>query len=182
MENKKLNLGCGNKIRKGYVNVDIAKLPGVDKVVDLNKFPYPFKDNTFSEVFCDNVLEHLDDLNKVMEELHRILQKDGKLVVKVPYYAQVGAYSDPTHKHLFTLYTMDYYCKRKKTNYYFNFSFKMKKKKLTFLYEYHRGLKQAILFLIYLLPKIVYEISPWFYSWFWSFVFPASEVIYVLEK
>ena len=38
---KKLNFGCGRDIREGYVNADIARLDGVDKVFDFNKFPYP---------------------------------------------------------------------------------------------------------------------------------------------
>ncbi len=29
---KKLNLGCGKDIRKGYINLDLKKLPGVDIV------------------------------------------------------------------------------------------------------------------------------------------------------
>ena len=37
MKNERLNLGCGNDIREGYVNIDSRKLPGVDKVLDLNK-------------------------------------------------------------------------------------------------------------------------------------------------
>ena len=41
----KLNFGCGPEIMKGYVNMDILKLSGVDVVHNFNKFPYPFKDN-----------------------------------------------------------------------------------------------------------------------------------------
>jgi len=36
---KKLNLGCGNDIKKDYVNLDIAKLQGVNVVWDVNKLP-----------------------------------------------------------------------------------------------------------------------------------------------
>jgi hypothetical protein len=51
MKNK-LNLGCGTDIMPGHVNMDKLRLPGVNIVHDLNKFPYPFKDNQFDTVFC----------------------------------------------------------------------------------------------------------------------------------
>ena len=35
MERKKLNLGCGKLIMKGYVNLDFLKLDGVDVVIHL---------------------------------------------------------------------------------------------------------------------------------------------------
>ncbi|HPC10341.1 MAG TPA: class I SAM-dependent methyltransferase, partial [archaeon] len=65
----KLNIGCGKKILKGYINLDVVKLPGVDIVHDLNKYPWPFKDNYFDEIYADNVLEHLDDIIKPIEEI-----------------------------------------------------------------------------------------------------------------
>jgi len=34
---KKLNLGCGNDIRQGYINLDVAKLDGVDVVWDYER-------------------------------------------------------------------------------------------------------------------------------------------------
>ena len=47
----KLNIGCGKKILNGYINLDVVKLPGVDIVHDLNKYPWPFKDNYFDEIY-----------------------------------------------------------------------------------------------------------------------------------
>src|SRR3989344_3463022 len=72
---KKLNFGCGPEIMKGYVNMDILKLQGVDVVHNFNKFPYPFKDNEFDEIYTSHVLEHLDDLIKVMTEFKIIKRK-----------------------------------------------------------------------------------------------------------
>lgn len=39
----KLNLGCGNDIREGWVNLDINKKEGVNVVHDLNEVPLPFE-------------------------------------------------------------------------------------------------------------------------------------------
>lgn len=98
---KKLNMGCGKDVRQGYVNLDMTKFPGVDVVHDLDSFPYPFKANTFDYVLCDNVLEHLDNIPKVMQELHRICKNGAKIRIMVPYYNSKGATNDVTHRHFF---------------------------------------------------------------------------------
>ena len=69
---QKLHIGCGYEILPGYLNTDSLPLPGVDQVLDLDQFPYPFEDNTFDEVFSAHVLEHVSDLGKTMEEFTRI--------------------------------------------------------------------------------------------------------------
>ena len=62
MENyRKINLGCGNKIKKGYLNLDFIKTEGTDIVYDLNQYPWPFPENTFDEVYASHILEHLGD-------------------------------------------------------------------------------------------------------------------------
>jgi ubiquinone/menaquinone biosynthesis C-methylase UbiE len=106
---RKLNLGCGKKIMEGYINLDHVSLAGVDIVHDINKFPYPFEDNSFVEVYANSVLEHVDDLPRVMKELHRILEAGGRLVGGVPWFNCSSAYGDPTHKYFFTLQTFLYF-------------------------------------------------------------------------
>lgn len=105
---KKLNLGCGADVRNGFVNVDRVKLQGVNIVHDLNKFPWPFKDNEIDYILCDQVLEHLNDIPKCLRELWRISREKGVIQIGVPHYAAPGAWFDLTHKHPFGWMSLDY--------------------------------------------------------------------------
>ncbi|MBT3303908.1 methyltransferase domain-containing protein [Candidatus Woesearchaeota archaeon] len=98
---KKLNFGCGIKIKEGFVNVDLQKHKGVDKSFDFNKFPYPLKADSFELILVDNVLEHLEDPEKVIEELHRIAKNGCLIQIRVPYCKSILSFNDITHKHHF---------------------------------------------------------------------------------
>lgn len=132
MKKFKLNLGCGKKYLDGYVNCDFNKRVKTDCVFDLNKFPYPIKDNIADEILIDNVLEHLDNITLVMAEIHRILIRHGVARIYVPYGKSDGALQDPTHKHFFTENSMNYYTENYKYSYYSDFSFDLSKVKLFF--------------------------------------------------
>lgn len=94
----KLNLGCGNDIKSGWINVDCAALPGVDVVHDLNKYPWPFEDGQFDEITARDVLEHLDEFIPAMEELYRISKPGARIFIEVPFWNSFCTVSDPTHK------------------------------------------------------------------------------------
>jgi len=127
---KKLNLGCGEKRISGFLGVDFVKTPAVDVVHNLNKFPYPFADNSVEEILLDNVLEHLDQVIKVMEEIFRICQNGAMVKIYVPYYKSSGAFTDPTHKNFFTESSFDYFKKSHPYHYYTSAGFKVIKMKL----------------------------------------------------
>lgn len=127
MKLTKLNLGSGNKYLKGYVNCELVKSVKSDKYFNLNEFPYPFKDSSAQEILLDNVLEHLQDVTKVIEESYRILAHNGVLRIYVPYFKSDGAAQDPTHIHFFTEHSMDYYSQGFEYNYYTNANFKLNK-------------------------------------------------------
>ena len=104
-----INLGCGERTTPGWTNVDRVKLPGVDVVHDLDRYPYPFDTSSADGVVMSHVLEHLTDVVRVMEEIHRILRPGGTLELLVPHYQHANAYADPTHKHFFTEDSMRYF-------------------------------------------------------------------------
>lgn len=104
-----LDFGCGNKKRPGAVGIDINPDTACDIVHDLNVFPYPFDDDSFDEIYADNVIEHLDDVIAVMEELHRIGRPNALVKVIVPYGRSRWAFIDPTHKHAFSCESFSYF-------------------------------------------------------------------------
>ncbi len=104
----KLHLGCGNIIKQGYVNVDMSALPGVDVVADLGKFPWPFENNSAEVIELHNVLEHLPDVFRTMEELYRISAPGCKVLITVPYYNSIDYGSDPSHLHPFSQRSLDF--------------------------------------------------------------------------
>jgi predicted SAM-dependent methyltransferase len=106
---KILDLGCGKKKRDGAIGVDISDRHGADIIHDLNIFPYPFLDDEFEEIYLDNVLEHLENPLKVIEEIYRICKYGGVVKIIVPYFRSNWAFIDPTHKHFFTVNSMDYF-------------------------------------------------------------------------
>src|SRR3989344_5709565 len=82
-----LNLGSGNVYLKGFVNVDYNKNRNPDVVWDLNKIPYPFKDNEFDYVYCSHILEHLTNLYSSLKEIIRITKVGGVIHVRVPHFS-----------------------------------------------------------------------------------------------
>ena len=56
-QKKYLNLGCGERILPGFINVD--KYYQDSQVINFDIFQLPFEDNTIDGIFCAHVLEHL---------------------------------------------------------------------------------------------------------------------------
>ncbi len=178
---KKLNFGCGEKILFGYMNVDIVKLPGVDKVLDLEKTPYPFKDNEFDEIYADNVLEHLEQFIPIMQELHRILKPKGKLIIKVPHFTSHDAWAHPQHTREFTYESFDFFVRNterhKSDGRCFPFAFnKIKRKKIVF----EKGLHPMNWHNYFI--ELIVNIFPKWYEKTPLRIFPANSVEVVLEK
>lgn len=100
---RKLNLASGLDYRPGWLNMDLFA-PRVDLRHDLMEVPWPLKDESFSLVFANQILEHIpplidgrDGLGMVLGEINRVLKIGGILVVGVPYMNSPCDVANPTH-------------------------------------------------------------------------------------
>lgn len=119
---KILDLGCGKRKKKGAVGIDISKDTDADVIHDLDSFPYPFSDNEFNYVYADNIIEHLDDVIKVLEELYRITKDGATTKIIVPFFRSVYASIDPTHRHFFTSRSFDYFDSQNEFSRFYKYS------------------------------------------------------------
>ncbi len=93
----KLNLGCGERKKEGYINVDWKSELDPEVVHDLNTIPYPFSNGSIDLVEADHILEHLDRPFFIMQELHRILKRGGVLKIKVPHFSRGFTHAEHIH-------------------------------------------------------------------------------------
>jgi SAM-dependent methyltransferase len=85
----KLNLGCHNRPKQGYVNVDKDKYDGVDIVCDVFNLSQ-WADGSVDEIYASNILEHAPHTKteSVLKEWHRVLKQGGVLCLSVPDFAR----------------------------------------------------------------------------------------------
>lgn len=106
---KKLNLGCGSDYKNGWVNLDINKNVKADIYHNIEKFPYPFHNNSFDFVLLNMVLEHISSPIAVLEEVWRISKPNAMVKVFVPHWSSYLQYSDLTHKSAFSALSFHYF-------------------------------------------------------------------------
>jgi len=98
-----LDYGCGNASRYpnfvvtiggNYHGVDISqtavehvKTSGLEACLFNDDGALPWDDNTFDTVICFEVLEHLLEPDKALQEIHRVLKPSGALLASVPNFA-----------------------------------------------------------------------------------------------
>ncbi|MDX1374420.1 MAG: methyltransferase domain-containing protein [Burkholderiales bacterium] len=85
---RRLNLGCGDKILAGYVNVDVAASRAgrsPDVLCDLHRLE-PFADDSCDEVMAIHVVEHFYrwEVVDVLREWLRVLKPGGRMILECP--------------------------------------------------------------------------------------------------
>lgn len=106
----RLNLGCGNDYRDGYVNVDLNNNVRVDEVVDLENEMLPWADSSCEEIIANHLVEHIWKRDRFMNECWRVLKPGGKMHVETPTAGTVAYWKDPTHVSGWIPQTFRYYC------------------------------------------------------------------------
>jgi predicted SAM-dependent methyltransferase len=80
-----LNLGCGNKFHKEWINVDMTSNSKFVKSHNLRK-GIPFSDGKIDVIYHSQVLEHFpkEDARKFIRECFRVLKPGGTMRIVVP--------------------------------------------------------------------------------------------------
>ena len=165
-----LNLGCGRKLIKGAVNVDISGGVGADVVHDLANTPWPLPSDAFNEVHAYDVIEHLEDVVGAMQEIHRVCRAGARVLITVPHFSAANAFTDPTHRHQFSAFSFDYFSDGHDLAFYSDARFKRRRAQIVF---YPTAAN-----------KVVHRLAnrfPLRYEQRWAWVFPAWFLSFELE-
>ena len=106
LNGKTVDIGCGLGYifdqRGDSIGIDInpfcveyCKKKGFESYYFKNP-EYDFPNDTFDSVLFNNVIEHIEDPNKILDEIKRILKPKGNLIIGVPGIK--GFKKDPDHK------------------------------------------------------------------------------------
>jgi SAM-dependent methyltransferase len=77
---------CFHQRFKQQKNLDYLTGDLVSPIADLHfdLHDIPLEDNRFDVVFCNHVMEHVDDALKCMQELYRVMKPGGWAILQVP--------------------------------------------------------------------------------------------------
>lgn len=113
---KKINIGSGEYVRKGWDNLDSHATFGANIIHDLNKLPLPIKSNTYDYVFCCHVIEDFIDPIPLIEEFIRITKVGGIIEIRVPN--ETHFWSSLHHKRGFSTRAFQFYAEGKIAGHY----------------------------------------------------------------
>src|SRR5204862_1443083 len=111
-----LDLGCGDGRLTGelsakvVVGADVSqvalsrarqRLPDAVELVELGPGQdLPFADSEFDLVLCAETLEHVQDVQRMLSEVRRVLRPGGRLAVTTPAHSFLMRAPDPLSPHL----------------------------------------------------------------------------------
>lgn len=95
-----LDVGCGDSPYRFLLNEDYVKYYGIDiegakhfdynnnGVTFFNGEEIPFDDNKFDAIICTEVLEHVENYQKLINEMYRVLRPNGTAIITIPWSAR----------------------------------------------------------------------------------------------
>jgi SAM-dependent methyltransferase len=96
-----LDVGCGEMPFRDllpsdtrYTGLDVPRadefgMAADREIVAFDGLHIPFPDSHFDNIICTEVLEHAEDPDGLIAEMHRVLRPGGTLVATIPYSARV---------------------------------------------------------------------------------------------
>jgi SAM-dependent methyltransferase len=93
-----LDVGCGRNKFPGSIGIDHNPRTAADVLCNLDRPPYPFRDNLFDQIRVVHVIEHVEDVLATMKELHRLARPGGRILLVTPHYTDFSSFCDPTHR------------------------------------------------------------------------------------
>lgn len=92
----RLDIGCGEAKREGFIRVCHGKAPWADICRNLTD-PWPWAADSVEEIHCRRTIEYIDGPRRVpfMEEMFRVMKVGAKAAIFVPYWSSVRAIQDP---------------------------------------------------------------------------------------
>ncbi len=92
-EEVRLNLGCGDNVLPGFINVDrYVRTNGHGEIQQGDLCHLPFPSDMADYVLCDNVLEHLPmhDVPLALFEIRRVMKPGARAVIMVPDFTFIA--------------------------------------------------------------------------------------------
>lgn len=166
-----LDLGAGlDRSMPGAVTIDRSPLASPDILHDLDVVPWPIESNSFDRITCREVIEHLSDIVRTMEEIHRIGRPGAQVLITTPHFSCANSFTDPTHHHHLGCFSFDYFTGGNQWGFYTHARFRLISRRLRFYGRYKN-----------LHISWVANRFPRFYEEHLCWIFPAWHLVFDLE-
>lgn len=89
----KLDVGCGDFKKSGHIGIDLDRHAETNVVCDAQYLP--FRDDVFTDINANQVLEHVESPLRALTEWKRVMKDSGQLDLCVPnvtYYRRIIRY------------------------------------------------------------------------------------------
>jgi SAM-dependent methyltransferase len=113
-----LDVGCGLNKRPGAIGIDFNRDTAADVLADIDRGALPFRDDSFDQAYAIHVIEHVDNVIRTMEELHRVCRPGGKIHLETPHYTDFSSFCDPTHRWHLNSSSFRYFTEDRDYSYY----------------------------------------------------------------
>lgn len=164
----KLNLGCGNKQKSGFIGVDRYPCVAAEIICDVSK-SLPFCNDSIDAVHMDNFIEHIYDIPALMREVVRVSKSGASVTIITPHFSSLASWRDPTHVHHLSYFSFDYF-EKSPVRHYIGGGLSVANRKLSF----GGGL-------LGLGGRLIFALNPEKYEKKLCFVFRASTLTFELK-